>query len=261
MLGEFPQRDPMNVAVRWAPLLVCPIPWGHERFVAAIAAKGRAGEIGCLRLIDGRRMNALFQNRSAQIGAVVDASVESMRDYLENAVELDGWHSPFEGVHLGDESTVYVRRFSDAFPMAAKLCAAFGELKFPEQVGANPVAAGPWQTTVTDLLRQRCPGLSNSIDAQIALGTTRHTISFTFYGVDLAANFVLLNPQRLAASLREARAHLWNLSLIADAPEPALPTRPPGATDRRQRRGRTRERGHRGIGIRGPAQTGQRDEG
>ena len=49
------------------------------------------------------------------------------------------------------------------------------------------------------------------------LPSTRST--FTFFGVNLAANFVLLNPQRLTTSLREARAHLWNLSLVADAPD------------------------------------------
>ena len=49
--------------------------------------------------------------------------------------------------------------------------------------------------------------------------TTAHPITFTFLGSSLAANVVVLSSQRLALSMREARAHLWNLSLVADAPD------------------------------------------
>ena len=51
-------------------------------------------------------------------------------------------------------------------------------------------------------------------DAQSGIG-----MSFTFFGTSLAANVVVLSSQRMALSMREARAHLWNLSLLADAPD------------------------------------------
>lgn len=220
MEGVFPQIDPSNVAVRWAPLVVRPITTGPECFVAAIAAHARTGEIGCHRLADGRRMRTLFQQRTDRIGAVIDASVASLRGHLESTLTLDGWESPFDGVHLGNSSTVYASRLSDAFVMAAKSCSVFGEPRILQEVGESAVQdPGPWEAPVADVLHRMRPGLSNSIDAQLAVGTTQHTVTFTFYGVNLAANFVLLNPQRLTASLREARAHLWNLSLIADAPD------------------------------------------
>ncbi|MDE0444083.1 MAG: hypothetical protein OXL38_18485 [Gammaproteobacteria bacterium] len=165
-------------------------------------------------------MRTLFQQRTDRIGAVIDASVASLRGHLESTLTLDGWESPFDGVHLGNSSTVYASRLSDAFVMAAKSCSVFGEPRILQEVGESAVQdPGPWEAPVADVLHRMRPGLSNSIDAQLAVGTTQHTVTFTFYGVNLAANFVLLNPQRLTASLREARAHLWNLSLIADAPD------------------------------------------
>ncbi|MCE2461652.1 MAG: hypothetical protein J4F38_12855 [Pseudomonadales bacterium] len=220
MAGFFPDIDARNVAVRWTPLVVRPIASGPECFVAAIAANARTGEVGCHRLVDGRRMRTLFHDGASRLGAVVDASVASLRNHLESRLELDGWQSPFDGVYLGNGSTVYVRRFRDAFEMAARTCAVFGEPGLLD--GAHDEGlpeSDPWKAPVADVLRELRPELSNSVDAQLALATTEHTITFTFFGVNLAANFVLLNPQRLTTSLREARAHLWNLSLVADAPD------------------------------------------
>ncbi|MCY3620905.1 MAG: hypothetical protein OXH68_04240 [Gammaproteobacteria bacterium] len=165
-------------------------------------------------------MRTLFHDGASRLGAVIDASVASLRSHLESRLELDGWQSPFEGVSLGNGSTVYVRRFNDAFAIAAKTCAVFGEPGIMDEVVDDDLLEpDPWKTPVADVLRELRPQLSNSVEAQLSLATTEHTITFTFFGVNLAANFVLLNPQRLTTSLREARAHLWNLSLVADAPD------------------------------------------
>ena len=220
MTSIFPKIDANTMAVKWAPLIVKPISDGPESFVAAIAAHAQEGQAGCLPLADRRRVSALFQYRADRFGAVIDASLASLRNHLKSRMDLDSWSSPFEGVALGTPSTAYVRRFSDVFGMAAKTCSVFGDTRQFEETPTEPVAgAGAWEESVTDLLKRMRPALSNSIDAQLALAGARHTLTFTFYGVHLAANFVLLNPGRLAASLREARAHLWNLSLVAEAPD------------------------------------------
>ncbi|MCE2425410.1 MAG: hypothetical protein J4F45_09975 [Pseudomonadales bacterium] len=220
MTSIFPKIDSNVMAVTWAPLVIRPIPNGPESFVAAIVARSRSGEVGCHSLVDRGRIGALFQNRDGTFGAVVDASVASLRHHLESQIKFEGWSSPFEGVALGSPTLTYVHRFSDVYGMAAKACSVFGNTGQFDVAPVEPTeAAGPWGESVTDLLKRMRPALSNSINAQLALGGARHMITFTFYGVRLAANFVLLNPGRLANSLREARAHLWNLSLVAEAPD------------------------------------------
>ena len=219
MTSIFPKSDSNVVAVRWAPLIIKPIPFGPESCVAAIAAQAQSGEVGCQRLADRRRVSALFQDQADHFGAVIDASLASLQSHLKNRIGLDGWSSPFEGVALGRPSTAYVRRFGDVFGLAARTYSVFGHPGQFEAVDEPSAGPGPWEDSVAELLRKMRPALSNSINAQLALAEARHTITFTFYGVHLAANFVLLNPGRLAASLREARAHLWNLSLVAEAPD------------------------------------------
>ena len=220
MASIFPKIDSNAMDVMWAPLIVKPVPNGPESVVAAIVARSRSGEVGCHSLVDRGRINALFQSRAGTLGAVVDASIASLRRHLESQIEFEGWSSPFEGVALGNPTRTYVHRFSDVYGMAAKTCSVFGNIRQFDEPRAEPTdAPGPWGESVTDLLKRMRPALSNSVDAQLALGGARHTITFTFYGVRLAANFVLLNPSRLANSMREARAHLWNLSLVAEAPD------------------------------------------
>ena len=220
MTTVFPAIDPTAMPVAWAPLIVRPIAQGPERFVAAIAARSQSGEAGCYPLMDGRRMRALFPESANTVGAIVDASMASLRRHVSSQVGLDGWSSPFEGVSLGSPSMTYVRRFRDVYGFAARACSAFGDTgQFDGSASQQSGEPGPWEDSVPDLLKRIDPSLANSINAQLALAGTRHTITFTFYGVNLAANFVLLSSRRMAASLREARAHLWNLSLVAEAPD------------------------------------------
>ena len=220
MTISFPTVDPTALQVVWAPLLVRPIAQGPECFVAAIAAHSNSGEVGCYPLVDRRRMSALSRDHVDTLSGVVDASVDSLRRHLESQIDLDGWLSPFEGVTLGNPATAYVHKFSEVFGVAARVCSAFGDLRQFDETYSEPKAVeDPWAESVPELLGRMTPTLSNSINAQLALAGAGHAMTFTFYGVHLAANFVLLNPQRMAASMREARAHLWNLSLVAEAPD------------------------------------------
>lgn len=216
----FPKVDPTALPVVWAPLLVRPITHGPENFVAAIAARSDSGEVGCYPLVNRHRISALCPDHADTVSAVVDASLVSLRSHLQSQMGIDTWRSPFEGTALGRPARVYVRKFSDVFGMAARTCSAFANMhRFDETPRESTDLRGPWTESVSDLLRRMSPALSNSIDAQIALAGAGHAMTFTFYGVRLAASFVLLNPQRMAASMREARAHLWNLSLVAEAPD------------------------------------------
>ena len=220
MTISFPKIDPTALRVVWAPLLVRPIARGPECFVAAIAAQSHSGQVGAYPLFDRRRVGVLFEDHADTLTGVLDASLDSLRRHLESKIALDGWSSPFEGVALGNPATAYVHRFSDVFEVAARMCSAFGSLRQFDQTPREPRdSRGPWTHSVPDLLRSMKPALSNSINAELALAGAGHAMTFTFYGVQLAANFVLLNPQRMAASMREARAHLWNLSLVAEAPD------------------------------------------
>ena len=224
MNGAFPTVDPNGVTVRWAPLIVKPIPSGPERFVAAIAAFAETGETACRRLVDRRRLRAMFGNDSIGLGAVVDTSLASLDNHLAACVgrqqmhrtQCFDWTSPLRGVWLGDSSEVYVSKFSDVFLRAAQLCSAFGS-EFADAKTTDGPETQRWRTPVVEIVKKLKPRLANSLNAQLRLGATDHAITFTFFGTSLAANVVVLTPQRMALSMREARAHLWNLSLVADA--------------------------------------------
>ena len=213
---EFPRIASSDVRTTWAPLIVEPILGGPERVVVAIAAISDNGEVGFQTRVDDRRRNALFGSAARKLGALIDASVESMSAHLNRAGELFGWRSPFPGVYLGEKSVDYVPTFEAIFDLAPQLCSALGAAPALSSPVRTPRVA--WSRDVEKLIKELNPRLSNSVNAQLRLSTREHTVTFTFYGVHLAANVVLLNPQRLSDSLRDARAHLWNLNLLADAP-------------------------------------------
>ena len=120
----FPRVDPLAFAVKWAPLLIEPIPHGPERFVAAIAAVAGTGESLCLRRLDGSRVGAMFGDAGPSLAAVVDASVDSLHHHLKQGNDLEDWTPAFNGVYIGQVATAYVTRFQDVFAMAAKVCSA-----------------------------------------------------------------------------------------------------------------------------------------
>ena len=226
MNGAFPTSTPNGLTVHWAPLLIHPIADGPECFVAAIAAATETGESICRRLVDGRRLKAMFRDGFPSLGAVIDASITSLENHLQAGVSqqhligsapLRRWSSPFQGVRLGDPAPIYVAKFADVFPRAAQLCSAFGGEQLDATSFANPEAER-WREPVATLVKKLRPQLSNSLNAQLRLSATEHAITFTFFGTSLAANVVVFSSRRMALSMREARAHLWNLSLLADAP-------------------------------------------
>lgn len=223
----FPTPTVNGLTVQWAPLLIHPVADGPECFVAAIAASTETGESVCRRLVDGRRLKAMFRGGFPSLGAVIDASISSLENHLKASVPqqdwtvaspMRRWTSPFQGVRLGETSTIFVANFGDAFNRAAQLCSAFGG----EQHDAGSLAmpeANRWSQPVAAVVKKLRPQLSNYLNAQLRLSATEHAITFTYFGTSLAANVVVFSPQRMALSMREARAHLWNLSLLADAPD------------------------------------------
>ena len=227
MNGAFPTAPPTGLNVYWAPLVIEPVPDGPERFVAAVAAVSETGESGFRPLVNRQRLKAMFGGASVALGGVVDTGIASLQNFLaangprqasRHAPDLGGWASPLQGVYLGDSQVMYVSRFGDVFARAARQCSVFGG-DFLDADGEDTAEPHPWAVPVVDVLKKLKPQLSNSLNAPVRLRTIDHAIRFTFYGTTLAANVVVLSPRRMAASLREARAHLWNLSLVAEVPD------------------------------------------
>ncbi len=217
MKSMFPEIDRNALRVRWAPLVVEPIPLAPDRFVAAIVAITFSGEFACHRQMDRRRLKELVGEGADSLAAVIDVSSASLARHVAQSNDLSDWKSPFDGVYLGGDSINYVRRFNDIFSIASPLCSVFG--KPVVQVGQDvPESTNPWDVPVIEHIRKIRPNLSNSLNAQLQFSSSEHTVTFTYFGTKLAANVVILNSKRMAVSLREARAHLWNLSLLADAP-------------------------------------------
>lgn len=226
MNDRFPTVPENGLNVYWAPLVIEPVPGGPERFVAAIAAASATGETGFKPLVNRQRLKAMFGSASVALGGVVDTGVASLQNYLtangpgqahRKTPVFGGWASPLQGVYLADSHVAYVTRFSDVFARAARQCSVFGG-DFLDAEPSDTPELHPWAVPVVEVLKKLSPQLSNSLNAPVRLRTTDHAIRFTYYGATLAANVVVLSPRRMAASLREARAHLWNLSLVADVP-------------------------------------------
>ena len=227
MNSPFPTITDNWMAVHWAPLLIRPIADGPECFVAAIAAATETGETACHAVVNGRRLKAMFRDGFPAMGAVLDASIASLENHLRASAPgrntfgvrrlFRSWTAPFEGVYLGDPNATYVVKFADVFLRASQQCSAFS-VDSPDAASLAKPEARRWSKPVAEVVKGLKPQLSGHLNAELRM-TTAHPITFTFLGSSLAANVVVLSSQRLALSMREARAHLWNLSLVADAPD------------------------------------------
>lgn len=205
-----------GVPTQWATVLLEPLPGSGEQVVVAVAAVSDNGERRCLRTIDPANVKAVFRDEHQYVSNLIKFVTDSLDAHLVHAQSLDDWIPPVEGVALGARQQGKAVDIDDFVRGAASLSTIF----YRDQLQPQAMAAKRrrWMDVVSATLATRNKRLCAHLDVRVPLGGHDAPATFSFLDSRLAANLVTFSQGNLKARVEDARAGLWSLSLLADAP-------------------------------------------
>ena len=205
-----------GVPIQWATVLLQPLPGSGERIVVAVAAVSENGETRCLRTIDPAHAKAIFRDEHQYAADLISFVTDSLDAHLAHAKSLDDWEPPLEGVGLGVRQRGKATDIDDFLRRAASLSTIF----YSDQLRslARPARAPRWMEVVEAILATQDQRLCRHLDVRVPLGGHDAPATFSFLDSGLAANLVAFSQGNLKDRIQEARAGLWSLDLLADAP-------------------------------------------
>ena len=110
--------------IRWAPVLLQPIPGSDERMVIAIAAVAE-DEARCMQTIDPSIVAAVFREDRKYVAEIVQLTIRSVREHLTYNRSLSAWPPPVEGVFLGTEQQTVSSDIDEVVRLAGAMCTVF----------------------------------------------------------------------------------------------------------------------------------------
>ena len=201
--------------IRWAPVLLQPIPGSDERMVIAIAAVAE-DEARCMQTIDPSIVAAVFREDRKYVAEIVQLTIRSVREHLTYNRSLSAWPPPVEGVFLGTEQQTVSSDIDEVVRLAGAMCTVFhGERCKPQ---AKTPRRRRWTEEVIAAILGENEGLRNHLTVRVPIGWHDAPAHFTFLNQSFAANLVTFSNSDLKGRIQQARADLWSLSLLVDGP-------------------------------------------
>ena len=189
-----------------------------ERVAVAVVGCNAAGDREFLPLVNPKTAGVCFRDQAGYVKDVVALTIESCKSALDSGVALSDWEPPLEGVFLGAIQDVEASSLAELLHLAAPLASFLYREPSGRSQHSNRPAKVPWEQQVQEQVLQANRQLGRNFNVLLPLGDHYEPAAFTFLSADFAANIVTLAPSRLNKSMEDARAKLWTLSLLDDAP-------------------------------------------
>lgn len=203
----------------WAPVMFEPIPGSEERLTIAVAAVDATGDYRCQATINPKATKTVFREEASFVKDVVSVTIASCKTFLGSNGNLNAWEPPLDGVYLGKVQHVEISSLDELISFAAP----FASFLYTESLDKQNkrVADGrfrKWDTQVKSIILSANTKLEHNFNVRVYLGNHDMPAYFTFLSPSFAANLTPLTPGNLRRQLEDARAKLWSLHLLADAP-------------------------------------------
>ena len=203
----------------WAPVLFEPIPGSEERLTIAVAAVNAEGDYRCQSTINPKAAKTVFRGERGFVKDVVSVTVASCEAFLGSNRDLNAWEPPLDGVYLGKVQDVEISSLDELISFAAPFASFLYSESLDDQAKQS-VREGSrkWDAQVKSIILRANTKLEHNFHVRVYLGNHDMPALFTFLSPSFAANLTSLTPGNLKRQLEDARAKLWSLHLLADAP-------------------------------------------
>ena len=202
----------------WKPFYWEPVEGTGERLMAGIVLNFD-GQWGAYRMLRNDVLDSLYGKASADPRRLIDEALQMCLAVAVAAGEdgLDSLH-PVMGLHPGNSRTTDALSVADAIRQAVLLQSSLAQLDGWDELEESDTP-GPeevnkrFTTEVRDAVLAIRPTLATYFGRTALLTHGGRPVKFGYLSEKMVLHFSVLHPVRQAASVRDARARLWELSL------------------------------------------------
>jgi hypothetical protein len=199
----------------WRPLFWEPVSGTGERLLVGVV-HGYEGHWGTARMLRDESLDCLFGKRSQGARRLIEHGLALFRAAAAAGGSLQFLSEPLMGIYPGELRNTAARSLQELLRTAALLHSSLANLDkldeleevdapLPEEVNRR------FSTEVKDIALAMRPDLLNYFGTSTELVPGGQRVKFGFCSPRVVAHFNVLYPVRPSASLRDARARLFEL--------------------------------------------------
>lgn len=200
----------------WRPIFWEPVQGTGERLMIGVVYQFDESYQSARLIRDDVLDNLYGQHASKQAKRLIDTALDMFVRCAE-AAGLEGASSPILGMHPGQLRSTAARTISELLRTSALLYSSLSNLDRLDHLeeADAPLAEEVnkrFSTEVRDIVVAAKPELAPSFGSAGRLIDGGQPVKFGFLSPRLIAHFSVLNPVRQSASVRDARARLWEVN-------------------------------------------------
>lgn len=207
------QVDPLTP---WRALFWEPVAGTGERLMVGVV-HGFKGEWASQRIVRDDVLDALYGKASADVRALIDHALKTYVAVAQTTNDIHAVGFPVAGLLPGPARHVSVDSASELLHVAALLYSSLAQIdRFDEQDEDDTPQAEEVNKRFSTELREHVvalrPDLSSGFGKGGRLTSGGVLVKFGYFSPSVILHFSVLHPVRQSASVRDARAKLWELS-------------------------------------------------
>lgn len=202
----------------WKPIYWEPVEGTGERLMAGVVLRFN-GEWAAQRMLRDDVLDSLYGKAAANPRRLIDEALNLCLSVVRAAGDqgLEALSTPVMGLHPGGLRTTDAFSVGDALRQAVLLHASLAQLDGWDELEESDTPAPEevnkrFATEVRDAVISARPELARNFNRQAVLFQGGLPVRFGYLSDRAVLHFSVLHPVRQAASVRDARARLWELS-------------------------------------------------
>ncbi|WP_336971828.1 hypothetical protein [Alcaligenes sp. PF14] len=204
----------------WRALFWEPVAGTGERLMVGLVYSFK-GQWAAQRILRDDVLESLYGKASADVKTLIDHALKTYAVAAEASNDIDTISFSVAGLIPSDARFVRVDSVSELLQVAALLYSSLAQIdKFDEQDENDAPQAEEvnkrFSTEVREAVISRRPDLMYGFGKGGRLTMGGALVKFGFFSPSVILHFSVLHPVRQSASVRDARAKLWELSRAAN---------------------------------------------
>lgn len=207
-----------NMRADWKPIFWEPVEGTGERLMAGVVLRFN-GEWSAQRMLRDDVLESLYGKAAANPRRLIDEALNLCLAVVQAAGEqgLEALNVPIMGMHPGNLRSTDALSVGDALRQAVLLHASLAQLDGWDELEESDTPAPEevnkrFATEVREAVINARPELAKNFNRQAVLFEGGMPVRFGYLSERAVLHFSVLHPVRQAASVRDARARLWELS-------------------------------------------------
>lgn len=202
----------------WRPVFWEPVEGTGERLMAGVVLQF-GGELFARRLLRDDVLENLYGKAAANPRHLIEEALSLCRILVEAAGEngLRALQGPVMGLYPGNLRTTEALSVSDALRQAVLLHASLAQIEGLDELDEQDAPTAEevnkrFATEVREAVIATRPDLGRNFGRKAVLFDGGMPVKFGYFSDHAVLHFSVLHPVKQAASVRDARARLWELS-------------------------------------------------